>query len=92
MDIVEALAASGHRGVKNTDLVLETGNSAAVISRDLSILREQGWAERQPDGRTRLSPTFAGFSNHIAQSLRQARLELQSEESRYVDAMGGHHE
>ena len=91
LTIIRLMAENGYKGVKNTDLVLAIGTSAAVISRDLALLREEGWAERRPDGRTRLSPEFAAISHRIAASLRDARLELQKEEALYIDAMGGSH-
>lgn len=85
--IIEVMAESGYRGVKNAELITRLGIGAAVISRDLAVLRDQGWADRKPDGRIRLSPKFAGFSGLIAQSLRDARLEIQQEEQLYVHAM-----
>lgn len=93
LKIVEIMSEHGYVGVKNVDLMAATNVSAAVISRDLVTLRDQGWAERKPDGRMRLTPTFAAFSARIAQSLRDARLEIQREESIYTTAMtGGTHE
>ena len=87
--VVEALAAGGYRGVRNAEIVARLSIGAAQVCRDLALLRQAGWAERRPDGRTRLSAKFAAYSARIAMSLRDARLEIQREEAVYTEAVAG---
>ncbi len=82
-----ALCNNHFAGTTNKELAEKVGTSAANICRDLAVFEKFELADRDNNGRWRMSPKFAGFAGQIAKSYKTARLELSRDEERYMTAM-----
>jgi len=85
IEIVKFLAGQELRGAANKEIAEAFQSSPSKVSRDIDILEAAGWVEKTDGGRWRLSPSFGGLFQKIAQGFREAKLELAKEESRYLN-------
>ena len=85
--ITQNLYENHTAGLTNKELAQILGTSETNICRDMALFEKYGWAERNANGRWRLSPSFGSIAGHIMQSFQTARLQLTQEEARYATAM-----
>lgn len=83
----EILCQNHTVGLANKELAKAVGTSETNICRDMALFELYGWAEKNANGRWRLSPKFGGISGQVAKSYQKARLSLSEDEARYASAM-----
>lgn len=74
-------------GLANKELAKLVRTSEVNICRDLGVLKNRNWIERNISGKWRLTPEFGKIAGEIVKSYKEARLLLGKDEERYVSEM-----
>lgn len=82
--LVELLCEDVLEGRSNKGLAEAVGRTHDVVSRDLALLKEAGWAERLANGNWRVSPAMGQLAHKVAACFQQEYLRLKNEQARFV--------
>ncbi len=82
--LVELLSEDVLLGKSNKELAKAVGKTHDVVSRDLAVLREAGWAEQLPSRNWRVTHKVGHLAQHIAQKHQEEVLKINMSAKNYL--------
>ena len=82
--LVELLSEDVLVGRSNKELAEALGKTHDVVSRDLALLRELGWAEPLPSRNWRVTPKVGQIAQRIAQKHQEEVLKINMSARNYL--------